>query len=470
MVNRGRLVITTPLDGKTEDEVIEILNNSFPYHAENSADCDYLIRYYKGEQPILNRIKDVRPEINNKIVINNAQLITRTINGYFLGTPIQYVQRSTKSKEALDFYNDILAYIDKSSVDMDLGNMQSICGTSYRIVYTTNDSVLPIGTKSLDPRLTAVVYKADVIGAPVLGYTYYYVESDIPYTMYEVYTKYGYYSIKSPATPLTLLDKSTCEIKFQPYLFDEVPIIEYPNNLWRLGDFEIALDLMNVINSVESDRANDIEQFIQSLITFINCDISKENYEELRAAGVISVTQKGNYTPKIDTLSQSLDHSTTQVYGDSLKDYLYAVVGIPNRSDKASGGDTGTAVELRDGWADLEIVARNKELVFKKSEKRFIMACSKLFENIGFMELIPFDVEIKFSRNKANNLLVKTQSYVNLISSKTLAPEDCLLIVDLVSDTHDYIVRGMEFWGDEFAGKTKTEDVSVNNNEMPENV
>jgi hypothetical protein len=63
------------------------------------------------------------------------------------------------------------------------------------------------------------------------------------------------------------------------------------------------------------------------------------------------------------------------------------------------------------------------------------------------------DINIKFSRNKNNNLLVKTQAYMNLISSKTLDPADCLTIVDLVSDVKDYIERGKAFWGDSFAGQ-----------------
>jgi hypothetical protein len=62
------------------------------------------------------------------------------------------------------------------------------------------------------------------------------------------------------------------------------------------------------------------------------------------------------------------------------------------------------------------------------------------------------DVDIKFSRNKNNNLLVKTQAYMNLMTTKTLSPADCLTIVDLVSDVNEFISRGESFWGTSFAG------------------
>ena len=63
------------------------------------------------------------------------------------------------------------------------------------------------------------------------------------------------------------------------------------------------------------------------------------------------------------------------------------------------------------------------------------------------------DIDIKFTRNKNNNMLVKTQSYETLLRTKTLTPEDCLTIVDLVSDVNEYISRGKTFWGEDFAGK-----------------
>jgi hypothetical protein len=55
-------------------------------------------------------------------------------------------------------------------------------------------------------------------------------------------------------------------------------------------------------------------------------------------------------------------------------------------------------------------------------------------------------VDIKFSRNKNHNLLVKTQSYQTLIQTQTLTPADALSIVDLVSDVNEFATRGEEYW------------------------
>ena len=55
---------------------------------------------------------------------------------------------------------------------------------------------------------------------------------------------------------------------------------EYPANNARLGSFEIVLPLLDAMNNIESNRMDGIEQVIQAFIKFVNCDISKEEYED----------------------------------------------------------------------------------------------------------------------------------------------------------------------------------------------
>ena len=149
----------------------------------------------------------------------------------------------------------------------------------------------------------------------------------------------------------------------------------------------------------------------------------------------------------------NLDQSGMNLFSEELERMLYALIGIPDRNNRGGGGgDTGQAVELRDGWADLEVVARNKELSFKRSEKRALKIILSMLNNSMASELSLIDIDIKFTRNKNNNLMVKTQAYAMLLGMKTLSPADCLTIVDLVSDVNEYVSRGQEFWGASFAG------------------
>ena len=116
----------------------------------------------------------MREEINNTLVINHAQMITRNVVGYFLGTPIQYIQSGAESKNEIDYLNKVVSYEDKSSVDKEIGDYQSICGTAYRIIYTDGQfgDEVPFEDKALNPSTTFVVYENTIAEKPLVGITY----------------------------------------------------------------------------------------------------------------------------------------------------------------------------------------------------------------------------------------------------------------------------------------------------------
>ena len=59
----GRRVIKTSVASITEENVGEVLQKALSVHNLNRSEIDYLWKYYRGEQPIQHRTKDVRPEI-----------------------------------------------------------------------------------------------------------------------------------------------------------------------------------------------------------------------------------------------------------------------------------------------------------------------------------------------------------------------------------------------------------------------
>lgn len=465
MIFTGRRRILSeysPTDLADIDVVMGVLKDSFQTHALNREEIVYLINYRNGVQPILNKVKDIRPEINNKLVINHAQMITRDIVGYFLGTPIQYIQSGAAGKDEVEMLNKFVAFENKSSVDLEIGEFQSICGVGYRIIYTDGQFAdeIPFEDKALNPMNTFVVYQNDISEKPLMGVTYHNTlgkNNSITGTKFYVYTDFGNYEIFFKGLFPT---DGTVEYEFYPYNIGGVPIIEYPNNQWRVGDWELAMGLMDAMNNLESDRLDDIDQLVQSLMVFLNAEIDSDRYDEMRAAGIVSLKNSTGNQSDVKVISNSIDQTGLNMFSKDLENMLYAILGIPDRNGRAGGGgDTGTAVELRDGWADLEIVARNKENAFKKAEKQTLRVILNILKNkLGFT-LSLLDVDIKFSRNKNNNLLVKTQSFQTLLATKTLSPQDCLTIVDLVSDVNEFVSRGESFWGDEFAGKMVEKEV-----------
>ena len=456
---QGRRKITsdyTSEDLKIPENVVSMVRGAMYTHALNAEEIQYLIDYKNGSQTILDKEKLVRPEINNTSVFNHASMITRNINGYFLGTPIQYIPTGYSNKrDEVEDLNRYLSYENKFAVDGELGEMSSICGTAYRLIYTDGEFAdeVPFEEEALDPTKTFVVYSNSVGEMPLAGVTIYDIISDNGLktgSYIYVYTDSLMYVFEGDS--LDNIDiLRPYEVK--PYNVGGVPIIEYPNNQWRLGDWELAIDLMDAINSLQNSRLDDIEQFIQQLLVFVNADIDDEKYAEMRQAGIVVLKNQTNDKVDIKAIDSALDQTGISQFSQELEDLLYAIVGIPDRNNRSGGGgDTGAAVELRDGWADMEVIARNKEMTFKRSEKRALRIMLTILRNKSMSTLSLLDVDVKFSRNKTNNLLVKAQAYKNLVDSKTLSVEDALDIVNLVSDPSDYVARGRDFWGSAFAG------------------
>lgn len=463
MILKGRKKIKTSYKASDAIDIVtvsSIINKAMGEHAVNKRDIDYLIDYRNGEQTILHKEKPVREEINNKVVLNHAQMVTRMVVGYFLGTPIQYIQSGdTDKQKAIDMLNRYVQYEDKASTDKEIGDMQSICGTAYRVIFSDGQFAdeVPFEDKSLDPSRTFVVYENSISEIPVLGVNYFDVYDDdgqFEGTQFYAYTNYGRWDVLTDNTGQI---NEQSRFDFSEYNVGGVPIVEYPNNQWRIGDWELMIGLMDAINALHSGRLDDVDQVVQSLLVLINADLDEATYKEMREAGVVSLKSTTTSPSSIQTINAYLDQTGMNMFSGELQKILYALIGIPDRNNRAGGGgDTGQAVELRDGWADLEVVVRNKELSYKRSEKQTLKIILNILNNKLDTNLTLLDIDIKFTRNKNTNMMSKAQTYQMLLESKTLSPSDCLTIVDLVSDVNEYISRGEEFWGESFANKEQS--------------
>jgi hypothetical protein len=108
-VTFGRKVIFSDAEEVTVNNVGKIVNDAITAHTINSTDINYLYNYYKGNQPILNRVKKVREDINNKIVVNHAFEIVTFKTSYLIGDPVQYVGHSEKvDSAAISTLNDFM--------------------------------------------------------------------------------------------------------------------------------------------------------------------------------------------------------------------------------------------------------------------------------------------------------------------------------------------------------------------------
>ena len=72
-------------------------------------------------------------------------------------------------------------------------------------------------------------------------------------------------------------------------------------------------------------------------------------------------------------------------------------------------------------------------------------------------------MDIKFSRNKTDNLQSKAQSYSTLVGTHTVTPEDALTIVDLTTDSVEMAAKGKKYWEDVSRETPETIDLTKRN-------
>ncbi len=439
----GRRVIESSVSYVDKSNVMDVLLRSLSVHLRNSAEIDYLDMYRRGDQPILQRTKSVRPEICNRLVENHALEIVDFKTGYLLGEPIQYVRRG-EGDDQVGVLNEYMTLANKSSMDGELATWFYTCGTAYRMVLPAVDGEVPFEMDILDPRRTFVVYNSGFGRRPLMGVTY--TVTDGGETIYSVYTPREYFEIS---------DASTI-VRHKGNPLGDIPIVEYPANKDRRGAFEAVLTLLDAVNSMASNRADGIEQFVQSFMKFVNCDIDEDDFKALKDLGAIKIKGDPTNPADVSIISSELDQVQAQVAKDDLYENILTICNMPGRKGHARGsGDTGQAVLLREGWGAAETAAQATELSFKKSERQFLKLVTHILSEKSNLKLSPNDIEVKFVRNKTDNLLVKTQGLQNMLEAG-MHPLLAITHSHLFSDPEQAYLDSLEY-----LEKWKTAEVNV---------
>lgn len=407
--NFGRKIYTTRYKSINSDNIVEELGKALAIHRQNAIEIDYLNRYYEGDMPILYRNKKIRPEINNKAVINLAyELVERKV-AEMLAEPILMVLRGTdeEKSEQITELNAILDSEDKQEVDVDIFRWRSICGTGYRFIGNDegNGSLLDESEFTLtseNPMFTFVAYFPN--GNPAFSCQIQKDENNN--TLYFVYTRSEWFILDGKSILQSGLNGNGA-----------IPVIEYPNNARRLSDIEITISITDAINVLQSDRINGVEQFVSAWVKFVNCEIDSETFSSMRQEGALVVkSNNGENKADVDVMTSELNQTQGQVVFDDLFDRFLDIQGLANREGN-TGGDTGQAVSLRSGASEATRRAMINEPIIRKSERMTLrIILNRLRITKGFTIKVS-DVEIQINHSRLENLLVKAEALEILLRS-----------------------------------------------------
>ena len=434
----GRRKLFSNVEEVTADNVVEVLANVSLDLLTDQMEEDYLYGYYKGKQPILSRVKEIRSDINHKIVKNHAFEIVSFHTGYRLGEPVQYVGRDlpTDKSDDLAKLNRYMLIEGAHPKNKELEDWRNICGTGYKMALPS-DGDAPFEIYVPDPRQAAVIYSTQIGQRPLCGL--YFVKDSDNQIRFSVYTDKMYYEVKNGEV-----------VAERPHVLGMIPIIEYPANTARLGSFEPALSLLDEINDVESNRADAVAQFVQSLCLAINLDLPEGTTSQTIAeTGILAFNSVDGNKAEFKILSEQLDQDQTQTLIDDLYERVLRIVGMPSQSDgSTSDSSNNGAVILKNGWENAEARAKDSEAEFKRSEQQFL----KLIINIcnktrnSKLDLTPGDIDIKFTRRNYQDTVSKATVLTMLLNNDKVAPIDAFVMCGAFPDPDDACKRGLAWY------------------------
>ena len=416
-------------------------------------------RYYDGRHDIESRARK-KGAPNTRVICNHAKDIADNATGYFMGNPITYENTANADIEPLLLAFDA-ALVDDTDFDNALD--MSIYGVAYEYIYAKKECT-ELMTKNLEPEHTFIVCDDTIEQNPLFGVYYFYTKDDATgegkYQATVLTQNYRYQLIitdtKGGSQPLTE--------EPEPHYFGDIPLVEYKNNKYNIGDFEQQISLIDAYNTLMSDRVNDKEQFIDALLVLYGAQLGDDE-EEVTAAAKALKEHKLLELPesaKAEYLTRTFDENGVETLRKAIKEDIYTFSHVPNLTDENFvGNSSGVAMEYK--LLGLEMITKIKTRYYKNSlKKRIRLFCGFL----GLKQLLvdASSVVPSFSRALPKNLTELAQVVANLkgsVSQKTL-----LQLLPFVEDPDNEIDTVAEEKAEE--AKRQREMFGLDGNQPPD--
>nr|DAT12486.1 MAG TPA: PORTAL PROTEIN [Bacteriophage sp.] len=389
----------------------EILEYCIKQHQGTLARLNKLSDYYDGKQDISNRTFG-NPNIpNHKIVANHAKYIVDIATGFLVGNPIAY------SGSQVDKILDEYSRMDIISHDTELEKDLSVFGIGYELMYLApvDEGDTEIRIKSIDPRGIFVVTDDTVDKNPLFGVHYqqrFKLDGSLNYYLINVYTEdkiFTYHAKGLSKGQMTLFEESE-------HYFGAVPVVEYRNNEERQGDFEQQISQFDAYNLLQSDRINESEQRVNSILFIKGFTLGEDS---LTHDSIIETTEKDS---DLKWLIKEIKEADNEVLRKALLDDIHKFSYIPSMTDENFAGNvSGEAMKYK-LFGLLQLLSIKTRYMSKSLRKRLELMRNIL--NTKGSNIDISDVKITFKPN----LPINTNDLASIINQlKGILPLETLI-------------------------------------------
>lgn len=390
-------------------------------------------------------------EINNIVLIPDLKAKVDWKTGYVFGNPIKYAQNKTSDTDDINYLNKYVRSACQRAVDKEVGTWAYATGVGYYFIEPRSDDFnievdAPYVLYAVDADTCTKVYSSFIGNQALFDFiftTYEEVKTDgtretvkvidiyLKGALYSYEWRVGYPDWKRVRTETRALNKP-------------LPLVEKRFNPDGIGIVAMGESMQYAIDHLVSNGLDNIEDIVNQIIVYKNCNLgdkpedqAESHREGMRNGCLVLNSASKEFPADVDTLKTELSLKEVRELYSIINEKFHSALGIPMAmSSTNSGGTTKSGSEVANGYDNAYNRALDDINTFIKADTELLQKIMWICQNTPdnkIDNLSPSDIEIKYSLNLTDNILTKTQSYVNLVQTgvpPTIALRLCKLSND----------------------------------------
>ena len=348
--------------------------------------------------------------------------ISSFATSYVIGNPVSVGILEGANQKQLDTIQEIEWNNDINALNGDLALDASIYGRAFEYHFRDKDGADRVVL--IDPLEMFVVRDLTVEQNIILAVHLPVFADKVNMT---VYTKDQTITYKPYTTNAVRLTVDT----ITKHEYRDVPVVEWWNNRYRMGDFESEISLIDAYDAGQSDTANYMSDLNDAML-LIKGDLdalglSASDIAKMKDANTLllqtGISANGQQTSAdAGYIYKQYDVQGTEAYKNRLANDIHRFSRIPNLEDDRFNA-TSSGIALLYKMIGLEQVRKNKETYFTKALRRRYELISNIHKAINKPTIEASKLTFTFHPNIPQDVWNEIKAYIEaggVVSQETL--------------------------------------------------
>lgn len=382
--------------------------------------------YSKGKNfTILNGRKRLEKEKSDYRVTHNwGGYIADYTTGYVLTNPVTIGTRLPHDDETKSLADivEINRINDADTLNFELGYDTARYGRALELHYRDADNQDRF--VQIDPQEMFVIRSIDV-SKKIIGAVHIPIYNDLMYMT--IYTNDRIYKFK----PSKNGGINWNGIDVKQHFYKDVPVVEWWNDRFRIGDIENVIPLIDAYDSAQSDTANYMSDLNDALLVingdFTSANLNTQDLIEMKEANILALetgmdTQGKQTSLTAEYIYKQYDVQGSEAYKTRIINDIYKLSKVPNlEDDRFNAQQSGVA--LRYKLLGLEQKRSIKESFYTRALRRRYRLIENIHDGLSDTKITADDLTFTFHENIPEDVWAEVERYVTVggkVSEDTL--------------------------------------------------